>query len=100
MIHEEILMSIIAASGETKANLLEALKYAESGDFEAADSKMEEAQQTYLQAHVAHAKLLAMSCADDFQLSLLTIHAEDQMMSCETIQTLVEALINMLKKKG
>ena len=47
-----------------------------------------------------HAKLLSESVdSSTMQISLFLVHAEDQMMSAETIITLVRKFLEIIKKK-
>lgn len=90
---EMISCQLIAAAGGAKSSYIEAIEASKNGQFEEADRLMKEGAQIYVSGHDAHLKLLQMSAEGELNLSLLLIHAEDQMMSCETIKILAEQMI-------
>lgn len=91
------LMQIISFSGECKALCFEALQLFRKGETENVDQKLNEAKTNLLQANRVHAKMLqAFASGVETPADLLTMHAEDQMMSAETILALVEEFLNVL----
>lgn len=95
---EEYSIRMIAAVGSAKSKYLEALKLAGCKEFEKAAKCVEEGKEIFLDGHKVHAELLAKSAgAEDVTVSLLLAHAEDQLMSAETIQIMVEEFIRVYK---
>ena len=92
-----ISCQIIAASGGAKSSYIEAIELAKQNDFDGANERIKEGDQVYQQGHAAHAKLIQMSAQGKLEIPLLLMHAEDQMMSAETIKFLVEEMIEMYK---
>ncbi|MFU2205145.1 PTS lactose/cellobiose transporter subunit IIA [Streptococcus pluranimalium] len=92
---EQISMTIIAASGTAKSLYIEAIQEAKKGNFEQANQLIEEGHQIFVTGHHAHAQLLQESAEGELPFSLLLLHAEDQMMSSETIKVLAEELIDV-----
>lgn len=94
-----IAFQIIASAGGAKGLYLEALEAAKNGDFEAAKAKIEEGDECFTQGHKAHADVLTrMANGEEIVMDVLMVHAEDQMMSTETVKIFVEQLIDLLKK--
>ncbi len=95
---EVISCQIIAASGGAKSSYIEAIGMAKEGKFEEAEEMIREGAKIYLQGHKAHADLLQMSAEGKLEIPLLLMHAEDQMMNCETMKIVAEELIALYKK--
>lgn len=95
---EVISCQIIAASGCAKSNYVEAIELAKKGKIDEALDLIEQSKEIFLQGHEAHAKLLALSAQDKLEIPLLLMHAEDQMMNCETMKIVAEELIAQYKK--
>lgn len=94
---EIISCQIIAASGGAKSNYVEAIELAKQGRFEESEKLIKEGAQIYIQGHEAHAKLLQLSAEGNLEIPLLLIHAEDQMMNCETMKILAVEMIEQYK---
>lgn len=60
--------------------------------------KIEESSEYLIKGHHAHTELIQKEAAGEkLDFSLIIMHAEDQMMSAETIKTLVEEIMLMYK---
>ena len=93
---ELIAFEIISNVGTAKSLVVEALRDARQGKFDEAEEKLEEASKYFVNGHHAHASLIQKEAAGDkVDFSLIIMHAEDQMMSAETIKLLVEEMIEM-----
>lgn len=95
---EIISCQLIAASGEAKSDYIEAISKAKKGEFEEAEKMIKEGDQVYLQGHEAHAKLIQLSAQEELDIPLLLVHAEDQMMGCETMKLHALDVIDLLKR--
>ena len=85
---------IISAVGTAKSYYIEAIRSSENGEFEEAKEKMEKGKEAYKEGHDVHFKLLQEEASGDNQaVTVLLVHAEDQLMSTETIQLLAEQMI-------
>lgn len=94
-------MEIITYAGVAKSNYLEALEDYRKGNKEDALNKMESGSKVFTIAHEFHAKALTDEMQKlEPQVSLLLIHAEDQLMNAETIKILVKELMKMYDEKG
>ena len=51
-----------------------------------------------MEGHAAHSRLLERSAQGADVLSLLIVHAEDQMMAAESFRTVAESFIRMYEK--
>ena len=94
---EVISCQIIVAAGTAKSCYVEAIQAAKKMDFNKAQSLMEKGANTYVECHRAHAELLTLSADSPIDMTLLLVHAEDQMMSCETVQITAKEMIDLYR---
>lgn len=96
---ELILFQIISNAGEARASLFEALKASREEKFDIAEKCVEEAQESLLKAHKFHTKLIQQEASDEpVNVSMLLMHAEDQLMSTETLKDITKEMILTHKK--
>lgn len=96
---ELIAFEIISNVGMAKSLAIEALRAVRSGNYVEGKEKLEEASRFLIEGHHAHTSLIQNEAAGEkTEFSLMLMHAEDQMMSAETIKTLVEEMIEMYKE--
>lgn len=87
---------IIAEAGSAKSLAILALQDAKQQQNKEAEQKLEKARRYFNEAHRYHRDLIQKEAqGDDIQLSLIFMHAEDQLMSTETILILVEEMLAM-----
>ena len=97
---ETLLMQIISYSGDCKSSCIEALDLFKEEDYSQANSKLESAYNSLLKAKKIHAKLLAESVgSNEIPATLFMVHAEDQMMSSETILTLARKTLEIIESQ-
>lgn len=95
---EMIAFEIISNVGMGKSLAIEALREAKEENYEEAEKKIVEAQEYLLKGHHAHASLIQKEAAGEkLEFSLIIMHAEDQLMSAETIKDLAKEIIDMFK---
>lgn len=95
---ELVAFEIISNVGMGKSLVIEALRDARKGNYEEAGKKIEEAQEFLIKGHHAHTSLIQKEAAGEkLEFSLIIMHAEDQLMSAETIKDLVIEIIEMHK---
>lgn len=96
---ELISFQIISAVGTAKSTYIEAMRLAEKGKFEEAEEKIKEGQKVFLEGHKAHAGLIQKEAAgEEVKINILLMHAEDQLMSAETIKLMAEEIIKLNKR--
>lgn len=93
---EMLPFQIIANVGTARSIYVEAVEEAERGNIEGARAMVIEGEQCFIEGHDAHLKLLSRELGpDDMKYLPLIIHAEDQLMSAETMKIICEKLIDM-----
>ncbi|XBG78638.1 PTS lactose/cellobiose transporter subunit IIA [Enterococcus cecorum] len=79
--------------------VVEALRDARKGKYNEAEKKMAEASEYFVKDYHAHTSLIQKEAAgENVELSLIIMHAEDQLMSTETTKLLIEEMIEMFKQ--
>ncbi len=95
---ELVAFEIISNVGMAKSLAIEAIREGRSGNYEEAENKIKEAREFLVQGHHAHAGLIQKEAAGEkLQFSLMIMHAEDQLMSAETIKDIAIEMIEMHK---
>ena len=93
---ELISFQIISAVGMAKSTYIQAMKLAEKGDFETAKAKIKEGDQQFVKGHEAHADLIQKEASGDKVVpTILLMHAEDQLLSAETIKVMALEIIKL-----
>ncbi len=90
-----ISMNIITHSGEAKSLGIEALRKSRENDNLEAKEMIETAKEKMKEAQEWHFKALIASSENKLEMDMLFIHAEDQMMTSDTILVLAEELIEI-----
>lgn len=93
----EELMGFVMLAGDARSSAMEGIKIAKEHDFEKAEALLDNANKAMLDAHHAHAKLLAHDAQGELPLCLLLIHAEDQLMAASTVIDLASEIIELHK---
>lgn len=95
---ELVAFNIISNVGTAKSMVMEALYAAREGKYDEAEKKLKESRQFLTEGHKAHHQLIQEEASGKpLTFSLIIMHAEDQMMSVETISDLVSEMIRMYK---
>lgn len=93
------IFNIISNGGNAKGLVYEAMEAAEKGDFEQADSLMNEADEFLKVAHQTQTELLQGEAnGDKHDISLLMVHAQDHLMTSIEVRNLADMVIRMNKR--
>ncbi|MFD1451353.1 MULTISPECIES: PTS lactose/cellobiose transporter subunit IIA [Oceanobacillus] len=96
---ELLYMQIISNAGTARSLIIEGLQEAREGNFAEGESKMDEANHFFIEAHKIHGQLIQKEAqGEEVPFSLLFMHAEDQLMSTETIRHLSKEMFFMYTK--
>lgn len=98
---EEMALEIITNVGTARSMYVEAVEAAKTGNFDEAHKLVSEGEKIFVNGHHAHADLVnAKIGVEDLQYMFLVMHAEDQLMSAETLKIVCDELIDMLESKA
>lgn len=98
---EEMALEIITNVGTARSMYVEAVEAAKTGNFEEAHNLVAEGEKIFVNGHHAHADLVnAKIGVEELQYMFIVMHAEDQLMSAETLKIVCDELIDMLEAKA
>lgn len=96
---EKISFELISNIGEARSLLMEAVASAREEKFELANKKIKESEKFLSNAHHSHFSLIQKEAdGEELPFSLILMHAEDQLMTTETLKLIVEELVLTHKK--
>ena len=96
---EKIAFELISNIGEARSLLMEAAILSRDENFDLADKKIKESENFLTTAHHSHFSLIQKEANDEkLPFSLILMHAEDQLMTTETLKLIVEELVLTHKK--
>lgn len=96
---ELVCFKMISALGAAKSSFMEAIQEAKLGNFDKARNYIEEGSNFQVEGHEAHFGLLQQETSgDSVTLSLLLVHAEDQLMSAEFLKITAEEIIALYER--
>lgn len=102
MDREEVGMigfEIVSYAGEARSQLLEALKLAESGEYDEAESLVEKANETLNEAHNSQTKMLQKEAnGEHVDIGFIMIHGQDHLMTALLLKDIVKHFIQLYKK--
>lgn len=87
---ETLLIGLICEVGTARSCYVEAIRLAKAGKCQEAEEKIKEGQEHFKQGHKVHSDLLAKNAEGGLEFSLLVLHAEDLLMSAETLGILAD----------
>lgn len=96
---ELICFQIISNVGMAKSKYIEAIEHAKENDFNAFDQCKSEGDEFFEQGHLAHAQLIQKEASGETtQVTLLLMHAEDQMMNAESFKILADQFADVYRQ--
>lgn len=96
---ELLAFQMISFNGSARSCFVEAIMAAKEGDFERSEQLMAEGEEQFVEGHRVHAQLIQKEASgEETKVNLLLIHAEDQMMSAETLKIVAAELIDIHKR--
>ncbi|MEX1447825.1 PTS lactose/cellobiose transporter subunit IIA [Enterococcus sp. C76] len=95
---ETKIFDLIVHSGNARGLLFETLECAENKEYYEIDNLLNKAKEEMNIAHNIQTQLIQDNLAGKGEISLLLIHAQDQLMTVMSEQALIERLIKMQKQ--
>lgn len=93
---QQIAFQIIATTGEARSNFIEAIQQAREGDQETSLKLMKEGEALFTEVHHLHHGLIQREAeGQELPFSLILMHAEDLLISTETLKVLAKEMIAM-----
>ena len=92
-------MNIITWAGAAKSEYILALEDSKNKNFENAKIRIENGDEYFKKAHEHHFNLITMEANNELeQITLLLMHAEDQLMNADMVKLLVSELITIYER--
>ena len=91
---ELLAFKIISGVGSARSFYIEAIAAAKAGDFQRAENLIKEGEKSFVEGHHSHLKLMEAEGKGENVISLLVLHAEDQLMSAEAYKTIAKDFID------
>ncbi|MGX8834141.1 PTS lactose/cellobiose transporter subunit IIA [Amedibacillus sp. YH-ame6] len=97
---ELLCFQLISAAGSARSFYIEALQEAKVGHIDEMNQCIQQGDEAFLEGHKVHGELIAKEAnGEACQVSLLLVHAEDQLMSAESFKILILELIELHNKQ-
>ncbi|WP_040213497.1 PTS lactose/cellobiose transporter subunit IIA [Clostridium polynesiense] len=97
--NELISFDIISNVGAAKSIYMEIINKCEKKDFDSVEEMLEEAEGYLIAGHKRHMELVQKEASGDkVELSLLLMHAEDQLMNAELVKLLAQKFMHLYKE--
>lgn len=95
----EAIMGLIMFGGNAKSDAMEAIAAAKEGNFELADQKIKDAEESLVQAHHSQTGMLTQEAqGDHIEVTLLTVHSQDHLMTAIAFTDLAKEIIDLYRK--
>ena len=96
---EKVSLQIITKAGGAKSSAMEGLYAAKEGDYEEAAKKMASANIEIGEASHEHFDVISKEAqGEELEFKVLFLHAEDQLLTTQTLILLVGEMIEMYKR--
>ncbi len=96
---ESEIFEIISHGGDARGYAYEALKAARTGNFKEAEELLSKAQEELDIAHNTQTKLIQAEInGGELKMTLLMVHAQDQLMTAISEKSLIEQMVEMCKE--
>lgn len=93
-------LQIITDVGTARSKYIEAIQAAKHADYEACNRLLKEGNDSYAKGYRAHHDLMSLESGHEegVELSLLLVHAEDQLMSAESFKILCTEFLDIYRR--
>ncbi|MDR2468538.1 MAG: PTS lactose/cellobiose transporter subunit IIA [Spirochaetaceae bacterium] len=96
---EEQIFEIISNVGTAKSCFIEAIQEAKKGNIEKARNLIEEGNRSFISGHKVHHQLLEKEMGGSpITISLIVLHAEDQIMAADSFKTIALSFIDLYEQ--
>ena len=98
---ETIAMTLIAHSGDARADAFRALSEVKKGNYEKAGELLEKAERSSVEAHKVQTELLVGEAnGEKTEINVLLIHSQDHLMTSMLALELIKEIIVLHKEKA
>ncbi|MDA9462436.1 PTS system, cellobiose-specific IIA component [Enterococcus mundtii 3F] len=95
----EAIMGLIMYGGNAKSDAMEAISAAKKGDFDLAGQKIRDAEASLVEAHHSQTQMLTQEAqGNHMQVTLLTVHSQDHLMTSIAFTDLAKEIIDLYRR--
>jgi len=95
----EAIMGLIMYGGNAKSDAMEAISAAKKGDFDLAEQKIRDAEASLVEAHHSQTQMLTQEAqGNHMQVTLLTVHSQDHLMTSIAFTDLAKEIIDLYRR--
>lgn len=95
----EAIMGLIMYGGNAKSDAMEAIAAAKQGDFDLAEKKIADAEESLVQAHHSQTGMLTQEAqGEHITVTLLTVHSQDHLMTAIAFTDLAKEIIDLYRR--
>lgn len=95
----EAIMGLIMYGGNAKNDAMEAISAAKKGDFDLAEQKIRDAEASLVEAHHSQTQMLTQEAqGNHMQVTLLTVHSQDHLMTSIAFTDLAKEIIDLYRR--
>jgi len=95
----EAIMGLIMYGGNAKSDAMEAISAAKKGDFDLAEKKIRDAEASLVEAHHSQTQMLTQEAqGNHMQVTLLTVHSQDHLMTSIAFTDLAKEIIDLYRR--
>nr|WP_153830360.1 PTS lactose/cellobiose transporter subunit IIA [Enterococcus mundtii] len=92
-------MGLIMYGGNAKSDAMEAISAAKKGDFDLAEQKIRDAEASLVEAHHSQTQMLTQEAqGNHMQVTLLTVHSQDHLMTSIAFTDLAKEIIDLYRR--
>nr|WP_242542418.1 MULTISPECIES: PTS lactose/cellobiose transporter subunit IIA [unclassified Enterococcus] len=92
-------MGLIMYGGNAKSDAMEAIAAAKKGDFDLAEQKIRDAEASLVEAHHSQTQMLTQEAqGNHMQVTLLTVHSQDHLMTSIAFTDLAKEIIDLYRR--
>jgi PTS system cellobiose-specific IIA component len=96
---EEQIFEIISNVGTAKSCFIEAIQEAKKGNIKLARERIEEGNVSFVAGHKVHHRMLEKEMGGSpVPISLIVLHAEDQIMAADSFKTIANSFIDLYEQ--
>lgn len=95
----EMSFKILTFANAAKSDAIQSIYAAKKGNFSEAEKRIASAHKNIIESEKHHTELLQREAkGEELKIPLLFIHAEDQMLTCQTLVLLAEEFVELYKR--
>ncbi|EOH91817.1 PTS cellobiose transporter subunit IIA [Enterococcus pallens] len=98
---QEIAFEIILSSGDARTLVHESFQHMRDGSFDAAQQKLDDANESLVKAHKAQTGLLQeYAGGEKIEMEIIMVHAQDHLMTTMTLKEVAAEMLVLYQRQA